>query len=209
MRGRNSDERNERRPTSKAVVDRAQRGLQVVQRVRPGIERGQRIDQHDLPVEPRKMIAEERPHQRGHVGVVAPLHHRPERAGRRFAVERHLERRKSQRRRAGDAARQQETPGRQQAHGVAFVAAGFQVGGEQFCRGQRLPARRPSRPPTGSPDARAIRRQGAAAARRATAPGSPPTIARSSCRAAAGRAATRRDSRRCRGVSERAAPLRR
>ena len=63
MRGRNS-EREERAPADvEAVMDRGQRRLQVVQRVRSGIERRQRIDQHDLPVEPGEMIAEERPHQ--------------------------------------------------------------------------------------------------------------------------------------------------
>ena len=53
-------------------------------RGRPGIQRRQHVDQHDLPVEPGEMIAEERLHDMRLVGLVAPLHHGGERAARQL-----------------------------------------------------------------------------------------------------------------------------
>ena len=47
-----------------------------------GIERLQRVDQHDLPVEPRDVLAEERLHHMRLVGLVAPLHHGGSEPGR-------------------------------------------------------------------------------------------------------------------------------
>ena len=70
------------------------------------------------------MIAVERPHHHVLVGLVAPLHHRPERACGRAAVGGTVERREGERRRARKIARHQEAAGRQQAHGEALVAAG-------------------------------------------------------------------------------------
>ena len=120
-----------------AIENSGQRRLEIVQRFRSGIERRQRIDQHDLAIEPREMIAEERPHHDVLVGLVAPDHHRPQRSLRRRAIGRHIERRKGQRRRAREIARHQEAAGRQQAHGETLVAAGAQVVGEQPRRSQR------------------------------------------------------------------------
>ena len=45
--------------------DRGKRGLEVGDRGRSGVQRGQRVDQHDLPVEAGEMVAEERPHDDG------------------------------------------------------------------------------------------------------------------------------------------------
>ena len=71
------------------------------------------------------MVAEERPDDHVLVGLVAPPHHRrtasPPAARR---LDGHVERREGQRRRAGEIAGHQEAAGRQQAHGVALVAAG-------------------------------------------------------------------------------------
>ena len=122
---------------AEAIENAGQRGFEIVQRFRPGIERGERIDQHDLPVEPGKMVAEERAHHDVLVGFIAPPHHRPQRAVGRAAVDRDVERCKGQRRCIGEIARHQKAPGRQQAHRKAFVAAGAQIIGEQFGGGKR------------------------------------------------------------------------
>ena len=134
MRGRNSalTKRAARRSGSSRGSP-ASAAFEVVHAPRAGVEGRERIDQHDLAVEPREMIAEERPHHHVLVGLVAPLHHRPQRA-RRGAVPsaRQIERREGQRRRAREIARHQEAAGRQQAHGEALVAAGLQIVGEQL-----------------------------------------------------------------------------
>ena len=39
-----------------------QRGFEIAHRGRAGVQRRQHVDQHDLPIEPREMIAEERLH---------------------------------------------------------------------------------------------------------------------------------------------------
>ena len=62
---------------AKTGEDRRERVFEVVQRRRSGIERRKGIDQHDLPVEPREVLAEERPHHRALIGLEAPLHHGP------------------------------------------------------------------------------------------------------------------------------------
>ncbi len=121
---------------AEAIENARQRGFEIVQRFRPGIEGCERIDQHDLAVEAGKMVAEERTHHDILVGLVTPAHHRPQRAVGRAAVGRDIERRKGQRRRACEIARHQEAPGRQQAHCKTFVAAGAQIIGEQFRRGE-------------------------------------------------------------------------
>ena len=77
------------------------------------------------------MVAKERADHHVLVGLVTPGHHRPERALGRYAIVRQIERRKGQRRGAGEIAWHQETPGWKQAHGEALVAAGAQVLGEQ------------------------------------------------------------------------------
>ena len=109
-----------------------ERVLEVAQRRRPGIQRRQRVDQHDLPVEPGEMIAEERAHHMRLVGLVAPLHHRRDRArGDRVAfAERN--RREGQRRRALEIARHQEPAGRQGRQRIDVVARLAQIGGEAF-----------------------------------------------------------------------------
>ena len=116
-----------------AIQNARERRFEVVQRFRSGVEGRERIDQHDLAIEPGEMIAEERTHHDVFVSLVAPSHHRPQRTIRRGAIGHHIERCKRQCRRGREIARHQEPSGRQQAHGKAFVAAGAQIIREQFC----------------------------------------------------------------------------
>ena len=123
-------------PDPEAVEDRDHRILQVAHRLRPGVERGEQIDQHDLAVKPREMLAEERPHHDVAIGIVAPAHHRPVRIAR-------AEPAAAPDRPAGRAARRSAPASRpsRRASGsgrarpgssvLALVAAGLQVGGEQ------------------------------------------------------------------------------
>ena len=60
-----------------AIQDPRQRRFEVGQRFRPGVERRERIDQHDLAIEPREMIPEKGTHHDVLVGLVTPHHHRP------------------------------------------------------------------------------------------------------------------------------------
>ena len=55
-------------PRPEALEDRLHAGLQVGQRAGAGVDGGQRVDQHDLPVEAGEVVAEERLH---HVRLVA------------------------------------------------------------------------------------------------------------------------------------------
>ena len=78
------DARTEQRAEKRASADpetienARQRRLEIVQGFRSGVERRQRIDQHDLPVQPREMVAEKRADHHVLVGLVAPPHHRPQ-----------------------------------------------------------------------------------------------------------------------------------
>ena len=69
----------------------------------PAFKRLQRVDENDLAVEPREMIAEERAHDRVLIGGVAAGHHRAKRTRRRAL--RRRQRREGQRRRAVEIAR--------------------------------------------------------------------------------------------------------
>ena len=110
--------------------------LEVAQRRRSGIERGQRVHQHDLPVEPGEMVAEERFDHMALVGLVAALHHRGQRALDRLVALGQGQWREGQRGRAFEVARHQETPWRKRRERIAFRARRAQIGGEQF---RRLP----------------------------------------------------------------------
>ncbi len=173
-----------------------ERVLEVAQRRGTGIQRGQRVDQHDLAVEPGEMIAEERAHHMRLIGLVAALHHRRHGARRDRVAFAERDRRESQRGRALEVARHQEPSGRQGGQRIDVVARPAQIGGEAFGDVARrvlvrlgvsveaFRARRAS-PPTAA--------RGPASRWRAA---SPAPIRRKSCRGAAGRAAIRRDSRR-------------
>ena len=75
------------------------------------VQRGKHVDQHDLAVEPREMIAEERPHHMGLIGLVAPLHHGEERAARKALASLRVERGEGERGRPFKIARHEEAPG--------------------------------------------------------------------------------------------------
>ena len=137
MRGRNRPERNVLRPMRKQSRMPASAASRSCSASGPAVERGERIGQHDLAIEPGKMIAEERPHHDVLVGLIAAHHHRPQRSLRRLAADGHVERRKGQRRRVGEIARHQEAAGRQQAHRKALVAAALQIAPEELCGRER------------------------------------------------------------------------
>ena len=129
-----TEDRGEVRRASGAegAHDVGERILEILDRRRAGIERRERVDQHDLPVEPGEMIAKERPRHMRLIGLVAARHHRRERAGsdRRVVAERN--RREGQRRRAGEIAGHQEPAGRQGRERIDVVARPLEIGGEQF-----------------------------------------------------------------------------
>jgi len=66
-------------PDPETIQDSGQRRLEVVQRFRSGVERRQRIDQNDLAIKPREMIAKEGTNHDVLIGLVTPAHHRPQR----------------------------------------------------------------------------------------------------------------------------------
>ena len=100
-----------------------QRVFEVAQRGRAGIERRQRVDEHDLPVEPGEMVAKERPHHMRLIGLVAPLHHRRQRARSDRLVLAERQRREGQGRRSFEIAGHQKAAGRQGRERVDVVAA--------------------------------------------------------------------------------------
>ena len=132
MRGRKIEARREERPARNARSTSASAFSRSRERGGAGVQRGQRVDQHDLPVEPGEMIAEERPHDMRLIGLVAPLHHRRERAGCDRVAFAERNRREGQRRRALEVARHKEAAGRQGRERVDVVARLPQIGGEQL-----------------------------------------------------------------------------
>ena len=78
------------------------------------------------------MVAEERPHDMGLIGLVAPLHHRRQRARRDLVALAERQRREGQRRRAFEIARHQEAARRQGRERVDVLARLAQIGGEQL-----------------------------------------------------------------------------
>ena len=122
MRGRKTEANDEARPARKAREHLGQRVLEVRERRRARIQRGQRVDQHDLAVEPGEMVAEERLDDVGLVGLVAALHHRRHRA-RDDHVAFDRNRREGQRRRALEVAGHQEAAGRQGRERVDVLRA--------------------------------------------------------------------------------------
>ena len=71
---------------AEAGEDFGHRAFEVGHRAGPGIQRLHGVDQHDLPVEPGDVLAEERLDHMRLVGLVAPLHHRLQRPGPRPAA---------------------------------------------------------------------------------------------------------------------------
>ena len=177
--------------------DVGQRLLERGDRFRAGVERLQRVDQDDLPVEAGEVLAEEGPHHRGLIGLVAAGHHRGERAVRDRAVA-EIERREGEGRRAVEIAGHQEAAGRQRREAGPVGADGAEIFGEQGRKlaGERLVfgrSRVRPRPAARASAPRAPAGRGCGPRSRSRA-----TRWRSPWRGGAGRGATRRDSRRCR-----------
>ena len=66
-------------PWRKQLEDLGERGLEIGDRLGAGVEGAERIDEHDLPVEPREVVAEEGADHDLLVGLEAALEHRVER----------------------------------------------------------------------------------------------------------------------------------
>ena len=60
-----------------AIENSGKRRFEIIYGFRSRIEGGECIDQHNLAVEPRKVIAKKRPNHEVFVGLVASPHHRP------------------------------------------------------------------------------------------------------------------------------------
>ena len=119
------------RPRRKAARIVGQRRLEIGDRRRAGVERLERVDQDDLPVEAGEMIAEERPHHGGLIGLVAPRHHRGERAR---AASRRRARSSGEKVRAGEPSRSpgiRKRPGGSVERLVPVGADGAEVVGEE------------------------------------------------------------------------------
>jgi hypothetical protein len=71
-----------------AIEELAKCVFKIKKGVRAGIDRSQGIHQHDLLIEPGKMIAKERAHNDCPVRFISPSHHRPKRAGLRRSLSR-------------------------------------------------------------------------------------------------------------------------
>ena len=70
------------KPVAGAGAENAQYGFERALQVNDGvaalIERPERVDEHDLPVEPAEVVAEEGPHDVRLIALEAPRHHRGE-----------------------------------------------------------------------------------------------------------------------------------
>ena len=99
-----------------------------------GVQRRERIDKHDLPVEPREVIAEERAHDVGLVGLVAALHHGGERPRHDVRALADRQRREGEGGRTFEIAGHEKAAGRQRGQGIGIGARGAQIGGEKLCR---------------------------------------------------------------------------
>ncbi len=137
---RGPEDRGEARgaPGAEGGQHLGQRVLEVAHRRRAGVQRGQRVDQHDLAIEPGEMVAEERLDHVGLVGLVAALHHRRHRARGDLRALADRDRREGQRRRAFEVARHQEPARRQGRERVDVLARLAQVEGEAHGHVARL-----------------------------------------------------------------------
>ncbi len=102
--------------------------FQIFQRLRPAIDGLQRVDQHDLAVEPGEVIAEEGAHHDRLVGFETALHHGLIGALRRRAVSEADEGCKGQCRRAFKVAGHEKAAGWQHGERAFVRLAGFEIG---------------------------------------------------------------------------------
>ena len=80
MRGANRLDHRLFRSGPEAFEDLGHGALEIGDRGLATVQRREHVDEHDLPVEPREMIAEEGPHHVRLIRFIAPFHHREERA---------------------------------------------------------------------------------------------------------------------------------
>ena len=148
--------------------DVGERRLEVGDRRRSGVQRLERVDQHDLAVEAGEVLAEERPHDRRSCRPRsgAPSCAASEPAGSRSSPR--VERREGQRRRAVEVARHQEAARRQRREAGPVGAAGAEIVGEA-ARRARAPASRPPAPSGRRSASRASQRAAQSRPRRACA----------------------------------------
>ena len=117
---------------AKRDEDFRQRGFEIAHGGWAGVQRRQRVDQNDLAIQPREMIAEEGLHHMRLVGLVAPLHHRGERAGAKFHAFVDAQRREGEGGRAFEFAGHEKAAGRQRGQRVIVRARSAQISGEEF-----------------------------------------------------------------------------
>src|SRR5262245_61108496 len=93
-----------------------ERALQIAERAWPGVDGGERVDEHDLPVEPGEVVAEERLHHVRLVALEAAGEHGAETAAAEGSLGPGRQRKEGEERGAGKVAWQQEAagPGRRQ-----------------------------------------------------------------------------------------------
>src|SRR6185437_6806958 len=87
-----------------AFEDLSHGAFEIDDRLLAPVQRGKHIDKHDLPVEPRKVVTKKGSHNVAFIGLVAPLHHREQRAARKNFLILHVKRRERQCRRASKIA---------------------------------------------------------------------------------------------------------
>ena len=186
------------RPGRKAASTSVERPFKIAQSGRAGIQRREHVDEHDLPVEPGEMVAEEGLHDVRFVGLVAPLHHRAERVPRARMIRGDVERREGQGGRAFEIAGHQEPAGRQRGERMFVCPRLLQIRGEGLGNpARRLLVLRTGRVRAGElgmPRLGEARPGATAATRRAPRPTTPRRISA----AEPGRAAIRRGNRRYR-----------
>ena len=102
------------------------------------VQRGERVDEDDLAVEPGEMIPEERFDDMRLIGLVAPLHHGGEGIRRIDFTFLDGERREGQGGRAFEVARHQEAARRQAGEMIFAGPAGAQIVGEKLGRPARV-----------------------------------------------------------------------
>ena len=120
------------RAGTETIQDRPQRPLKVGNRGISRIHRAEHIDQHDLPVQLGKMIAEERLHHMRLIGLEAPLHHGAQRTARHVSTRRQIERHEGNGGGTLQLARHEHPPRRDRRQQIAVLPAPAEIGGEQF-----------------------------------------------------------------------------
>ena len=124
-------------PRPEASEDRLHAALQVGERAGPRVDGGERIDEHDLPVEAGEVVAEERLHDVRLVALEAARQHGTQCAARVGGRRPRRQREKGEQGRAGEVARQQEAARSRRGELGVRRAGGLQVAREERGAGER------------------------------------------------------------------------